>query len=207
MLPRAAPLTAPRTTPARVAHRPHHDYASLMPHPRTRLLAAPLACLALTGCVERRIEITSEPPGALVWLNDQQIGRTPAAATFLYHGVYDVRLHLDGYEPLATRAETDTPIYEHAPLDLVAEALPARIENVQRWHFVLQPALETQLPREQLETDLLHRAAAMRADVEAMPLPERHEEAEPQEPALDEAEAGAEPSPPRAADNGADDQR
>lgn len=126
-----------------------------------------LTALALTGCVERRIEITSEPSGALVWLNDQQIGRTPAQAEFTYHGVYDIRLELDGYEPLRTEAKAKAPLYENAPLDLFAEALPTRIDNIQRWHFVLEPSLESSLPREQLEADLLSRAAAMRTELEA----------------------------------------
>ncbi len=126
-----------------------------------------LALVLLPGCVERRIEITSEPSGALVWVNDQQVGRTPTQASFLYHGCYDIRLELDGYEPLRTEAEAVPPIYEHAPLDLAAAALPMRLENVQRWHFVLEPSLESTMDKGQLEADLLGRAAAMRAALEA----------------------------------------
>ncbi|MCC7390460.1 MAG: PEGA domain-containing protein [Phycisphaerales bacterium] len=141
-----------------------------MPRPIPPALVA-LALLALPlglgGCVERRIEITSEPSGALVWLNDQQIGRTPTEAGFTYHGVYDLRLELEGYEPLRTEATARPPLYEHAPLDLFAEALPARIDNIQRWHFVLEPSLESTLPKEQLEADLLSRAAGMRGELEA----------------------------------------
>lgn len=131
------------------------------------LALTPLALLALAGCVERRIEITSEPSGALVWLNDQQVGRTPTQAAFLYHGVYDIRVELEGFEPLRTEAKAKAPLYENAPLDLFAEALPMRIDNVQRWHFVLEPSLESTLGREELEGDLLTRAAAMRGELEA----------------------------------------
>ncbi|VAX41020.1 hypothetical protein MNBD_PLANCTO03-162 [hydrothermal vent metagenome] len=134
-----------------------------MPRTLTLLLLA----LCCTGCVERRLEITSEPSGALVWVNDQQVGRTPAQASFLYHGVYDIRLELDGYEPLRAEAEAKPPIYEHAPLDLFAEALPMRLENTQRWHFILEPSLESTLAKEQLEADLLARAGAMREALDA----------------------------------------
>ena len=63
---------------------------------------APLAPLALMlsmagGCLERTVTITSDPEGALVTLNDQQIGRTPVETGFRYFGVYDVRLELEGY--------------------------------------------------------------------------------------------------------------
>jgi hypothetical protein len=129
----------------------------------------PLVALVLTGCVERRIEITSEPSGALVWLNDQQIGQTPTEATFRFHGVYDVRLELDGFEPLITEASASPPIYEHAPLDLFAEALPLRLENVHQWHFVLEPSLESVASTEDLEAGLLERASAMRESLETDP--------------------------------------
>lgn len=132
--------------------------------------AAGVAGLAGVGCVERRIEITSEPAGALVWVNDQQVGRTPTQAAFLYHGVYDVRVQLDGFEPLVTEAAAKPPLYEHAPLDLFAEMAPARIQNVQHWHFVLEPTLESSLSRDELEAGLLERAGAMRGELEAIPM-------------------------------------
>lgn len=154
--------------------------------------ALPLLSVAVTlgGCVERRIEITSEPSGALVYVNDQQVGRTPTEAAFLFHGVYDVRVELEGYEPLRTEAATDAPFYEYAPLDLVAEALPTRIENVQRWHFVLEPSLERSLPKAVLEAGLLERAGEMRGQLAAIPRPEHLRESE-----AEAGEAGADGEP------------
>lgn len=103
----------------------------------------------------------------MVWLNDQQIGRTPTEAAFTYHGVYDVRLELSGYEPLRTEAEAKAPLYENAPIDLFAEALPTEIHNTQKWHFVLHPALETELPKDELEQGLMERAGEMRTELES----------------------------------------
>ncbi len=116
----------------------------------------------LTGCIERRIEITTEPPGAKVFLNDEPVGLTPTDAVFLYHGVYDIRIEKDGYEPLITSSEAKAPIYENAPLDLIAQALPVKFKNIQRWHFVLTPSLESTLSKADMESQLLDRAAAMR---------------------------------------------
>jgi hypothetical protein len=59
---------------------------------RFALLAAALGSASLLGCVERTISITSEPRGALVYLNDEEVGRTPVSVPFTYYGVYDVRL-------------------------------------------------------------------------------------------------------------------
>lgn len=161
-----------------------------------------LGLASLTGCVERRIEITSEPSGAMVWLNDQQVGRTPTEASFLYHGVYDVRLELPGYETLQTTGDADAPFYENAPIDLAAEALPMRIKNIQRWHYVLQPSLESTLDKAELEAALLERAGVMRAELDAIPQPEEFlkdapaQEAKPADDAAPAPEPQAPVSPP-----------
>lgn len=137
-----------------------------------RVLVPMMAGALLAGCVERRLEITSDPPGALVWVNDAQLGRTPLESSFLFHGHYDVRVELEGYETLRASALAKAPFYEYPPLDLAAEAIPARLENVQRWHFVLEPVAESLLPRDQAEAALLDRAGAMRAELEATPAPD-----------------------------------
>ncbi len=92
----------------------------------------------LTGCVERTIKITSEPPGALVYLNDEEVGRTPCRTEFTYYGTYDVRLVLDGYEPYMGPGKMDTPIHQWPVFDLVAEILPTQFSDTVEWHFDLQ---------------------------------------------------------------------
>lgn len=52
--------------------------------------------LVLAGCVQRVISITSQPSGALVYLNDEEVGRTPVSVPHLFYGVYDVRLEHRG---------------------------------------------------------------------------------------------------------------
>ncbi len=130
------------------------------------LLAVALLATALAnvGCVRRIVSITSEPSGATVWLNDREIGRTPCEAEFTYYGTYDVRLQLDGYEPLDTFGEATAPIWDNVGPDLVAEALPAKCTSMNAWHYQLLP---TSTDREAL----LERAKAVRAKSEA-PLPQ-----------------------------------
>lgn len=112
------------------------------------------------ACATRTLEITSDPPGATVYLNDQEIGRTPVAATFTHYGTYDVLLVKEGCEPLRVPARARPPVYEVPPLDLPAAAVGARTRI--RWHFTLQPALESTLPPETLEADLVRRAGELR---------------------------------------------
>ena len=84
--------------------------------------------------------ITSEPPGALVMLNDVEVGRTPVTTGFTFYGDFDVRLRKEGYEPLVTHHTANAPFYEYAPIDLAATAWPGRIKTDRHWHFVLTPS-------------------------------------------------------------------
>ena len=123
--------------------------------------ASLLVCqFAVSGCLERTITITSDPPDAIVWLNDVEVGRTPVKTGFTYYGDYDVRLRKEGYEPVITHREAAAPVYEWAPLDLAATSWPGRIRTNLTWHFELTPSPEpkaeepglTQRARELRET-------------------------------------------------------
>jgi hypothetical protein len=111
---------------------------------RARLLSLlPIAPLVFAGgCVERTISVTSEPPGAIVYLNDMEVGRTPVETEFTFYGTYDVRLRLEGYEAVITSRDANAPIYDLPFIDLVAEAVPGTIESKVKWHFVLTPLPE-----------------------------------------------------------------
>jgi PEGA domain len=101
-------------------------------------LFLPLA-LATAGCIERTLTITSDPPGALVYLNGQEIGRTPLTRDFLWYGNYDVTISADGYQALNTTQWVSPPIYQIIPLDLVAEVSPFQFKDHQRFHYTLAP--------------------------------------------------------------------
>lgn len=139
---------------------------NLRPATSTILLGLVACTLVLPGCLTRRITVTSNPAGATVWLNDAEVGRTPLSTDFTYYGDYDVRVKLEGYEPINQRMTAKIPLHEVPPFDLVAEAVPATIDHEVKWHFDLVPALETSMPREQYEKELLERAADLSTKVE-----------------------------------------
>ncbi|HQI29243.1 MAG TPA: PEGA domain-containing protein, partial [Sedimentisphaerales bacterium] len=60
---------------------------SLISNPGWRVLLC-LTGVLLTGCVERRLTIYTEPPGAIVTLNDQEIGVSPVTVPFNWYGDY-----------------------------------------------------------------------------------------------------------------------
>ncbi len=134
---------------------PHVGRRTLM---GTLLIGLSLTWLTLSGCVERTISITSEPDGALVYLNDEEVGRTPVTVPFLYYGTYDVRLEKDGYRPLWTQKKARGPLWELPGPDLVFEMIPnARVAL--DWHFSMNAKQEQDLDPDAV----INRARQMRA--------------------------------------------
>lgn len=110
-----------------------------------------------SGCVRRRITIRSTPPGALVYIDNYEIGTTPVSTEFIYYGTRQFRLIKDGYETLTTMQTIDPPFYQYVPLDFVAENLvPWEIKDQRIFDFTLRP--QVMVPNDQL----LQRAGDMR---------------------------------------------
>jgi len=107
-----------------------------------------IATLLLTGCVERQLTINTEPKGALVFLNDEEIGESPVTASFEWYGDYNVRISKEGYETLNTHRKLKRPLHDKFPFDLFAMVIPKRTVNSYQWTFTLEE--KRQISREQL---------------------------------------------------------
>lgn len=120
------------------------------------LLAALLgSSLVFGGCVRRVVEITSEPSGAIVWLNDREVGSTPCNVEILHYGVYDLRVTKVGYEPLSVGKKASAPVWDLPGPDLVAELLPFEVTSRTSWHL--------NLAKEDMSVDsVIERAVIMR---------------------------------------------
>ena len=101
-----------------------------------------LAILFAGGCVERTLDIDSTPPGALVYLDDQEIGRTPLNHDFLWYAKYDVVIRKEGYETVKTTADVKAPLYEWIPFDLFADLLPIHFKDHHHFTFAMNPQPE-----------------------------------------------------------------
>ena len=110
-------------------------------------LVLSLAVLA-GGCVGVRRELTveSEPAGALVYLNGDEVGRTPLTKEFVYYGTFDLKLRKDGYETLEDRPRVWAPFWQVPPIDLVAEALS--LTDRHRLSYELTPKVSNPDPQE-----------------------------------------------------------
>ena len=110
---------------------------------------AVLGCLLQTGCVRRRLMVRSNPPGAMVYVDNQAIGTTPCATDFTYYGTREIRLVKAGYETLTINQPLPAPWYELPPFDFVSENLvPHKIQDYRTASYDLQP--QVIVPTEQL---------------------------------------------------------
>ena len=110
-----------------------------MPSMKRALLIGLIGVASLTaGCVQRTINITSNPEGALVYLNDEEVGRTPCKVPFTFYGVYDVRLQKAGYQTLSTEHKAVAPGHDRIGMDLINELVPWTSHVILNWHFDLE---------------------------------------------------------------------
>jgi hypothetical protein len=108
---------------------------------KRHLVVAGLALAVTAGCVQRRMTIRSNPPGALVYVDDYQVGTTPVSHDFVYYGTRKIRLVKDGFETLTVRQPIPLPWYEVFPLDFVTENLvPWEIRDERVIDLAMQPA-------------------------------------------------------------------
>ena len=103
------------------------------------LLCLAMGCALGAGCVERSIDVTSNPPGALVTANDQEIGRTPFSRQFVWYGTFDVQVRKEGYQTLKTQTPVIAPWWQWIPFDFLVEILPVRLEDHHEVSYTLKP--------------------------------------------------------------------
>jgi hypothetical protein len=119
----------------------------------------------LPGCVRRRLNVRTNPPGALVYVDNQQIGTTPCSVDFTYYGTREIRLIKPGFETLTVNQPIPTPWYQIPPIDFVSENLvPTKIRDNRTVTYDLAPQLV--VPKEQL----LDRANQLRQDTLQYPV-------------------------------------
>ena len=104
-----------------------------------RFVAGALVVSIFSGCVQRRLTVTSEPTGATVTLNDVEVGRTPLTTDIRWYGNEDVIVRKDGYETLKTNANITAPWWQYPPIDFLAELVPWGLTDHQAVSFKLEP--------------------------------------------------------------------
>lgn len=106
--------------------------------------------------------VRTNPPGALVYVDNQQIGTTPCAVDFTYYGTREIRMVKPGYETLTVNQPIPTPWYQIPGIDFVSENLvPLKIRDNRTVSFNLLP--QRIIPTE----ELIGRGEQLRAQAQA----------------------------------------
>lgn len=125
----------------------------------TRLyLLCAAGVVLLAGCVERKLKIRTDPPGALVTINDEEVGVTPIEVSFLWYGDYEVIIRKSGYQTIKTHHRVNPPWWQWPPFDLVTETMiPTTLRDEHELPlFSLTPAEEPAV------ADVVRRATELR---------------------------------------------
>ncbi len=133
-----------------------------------------LTIVFLSGCggLQRELTINTQPAGALVILNDEEIGTSPVTVSFNWYGDYSVRISRQGFETLSTHRELEAPWYDMFPFDFIASfCWPTRTLDSYEWTFELKPY------EEPVRDDLLQAAQKLKtealAEFEKPPKPKK----------------------------------
>lgn len=141
------------------------------------LAALLLALLApAPGCVERRLEVKTDPPDAVVTVDGRELARAtpggPAVLAYEHYGIRSVVVRREGMKAQDRLVTLDPPWWQVFPLDFVTDVLvPWKIEDVREESFVLRPRedLETSDGGDEGRRRLLERARAAADESERHP--------------------------------------
>ncbi|MBI4598100.1 MAG: PEGA domain-containing protein [Candidatus Omnitrophica bacterium] len=120
---------------------------------RIRYLISLVLCGILSsGCIRRSLTITTEPPGAMVYVNDELKGESPVTYDFIWYGSHRLILRKDGYERIQETKFIRSPFYFWIPFDLAMELLPFPIRDRRAWSYTLNPlpTMATPIPPSEL---------------------------------------------------------
>jgi hypothetical protein len=118
----------------------------------------------MPGCVRRRLNVRTNPAGAIVYVDNQQIGTSPCSVDFTYYGTREIRLVKPGYETLTVDQPIPTPWYQVPPIDFVSENLvPTKIRDNRTVTYDLAP--QVIVPTQQL----IDRGQQLREETQTFP--------------------------------------
>jgi len=121
-----------------------------------------------SGCVERRYTIRTDPPGATVIVNGEEIGPAPTSKNFVYYGDREITLMLDGYQTKTVRQPINAPWWDNLLTEFFTEnVIPVSMRDEREFKYQLVPA---QSPR---QDELRDRADSLRSEAQVLPKPRR----------------------------------
>ena len=118
-----------------------------MNRPRRTIVLLALVTTA-GGCVTRQVTVTSQPSGALVYMNDREVGRTPFTTDFTWYGDYDFVVRKEGFETIKKSKRITAPWWQFFPIDFFAEIAPWRPVDKHALNFTMRETPADVSPRD-----------------------------------------------------------
>lgn len=133
----------------------------MLPARTTIILIVGLLLVSLTGCVQRRLIVRSQPEGAFVTIDRRPIGLTPLSVPYTYSGTREIQLEKDGFKTIKVQQRIDPTWYEKFPVSFVTENFwPRELRDERLLEFQMEPKTQVQ------ENLLLDRANDLRFNVQ-----------------------------------------
>ena len=127
----------------------------------TMTLSVGLLLVSLTGCVQRRLIVRSQPEGAFVTIDRRPIGLTPLSVPYTYSGTREIQLEKDGFKTIKVQQRIDPTWYETFPISFVTENFwPRELRDERLLEFQMEPKTQVQ------ENLLLDRANDLRFNIQ-----------------------------------------
>ena len=109
------------------------------------ILMTSLILASLTGCVQRRFNIRSQPEGAFVSIDRQPVGLTPLSVPWTYNGTREIQLEKDGYKTIKVQQRIKPRWYETFPVSFLTENFsPREIRDERLMEFQMEPKTQVQ---------------------------------------------------------------
>ena len=106
--------------------------------------------------------VRTNPPGATVYVDNQAIGSTPAASSFVNYGTREFRIEKPGFRTEVIRRRIRPPWYQWPGIDFVAETLwPGEIRDERIIDVELVPSVREPVG------NIVQRADALRLQSQA----------------------------------------
>ena len=103
-----------------------------------------ISCLAagalLSGCLSKTMTVSSTPPGAILSINDVEMGPTPITTDWHGGGSYRFSLKLKDHSPLAETVKIKYRWYSAPIIDMGPDFMTTRqVKDHKELHFEMPP--------------------------------------------------------------------
>ncbi len=139
-----------------------------------KLIPVVILTVLMTGCVERKLSIRTEPSGARAYMDYDLKGQTPVEVDFTHYGSRFVRLEKRGYRTTLSTFDIDPTWYSYFPINFFTEVLsPFTITDRRELYYELDaealPADRERPDREQDREEIQKRAEKLQKEAPGSP--------------------------------------